>query len=216
MKKSTGWYRTPLRQASSPWTQARVEYVRLRAVQGASGRQIARELGCGISRHAVLAKMQRLAIVERSLGIGRHGCAGETSPPGPGSRLGHHAGRLFRQRCAPKWVVNAKPYVENPLLDADIPHSQRRSLVELRTWTCRWPVGDPSTAGFFFCGAESLPNRSYCAAHCARAYRPAEKAFRHTPTTRSLGTILEYRGVGRYPGWGGETAAERQWAWEGR
>jgi hypothetical protein len=47
-------------------------------------------------------------------------------------------------------------------------------LLELTDDTCRWPVGDPCAADFFFCGAPPLPGKPYCAAHCARAERVDE------------------------------------------
>jgi hypothetical protein len=75
---------------------------------------------------------------------------------------------------APAWVGDANPYVDDPGIDAAIPHAQRRSLLELTDDTCRWPVGDPCAADFFFCGAPPLPGKPYCAAHCARAERVDE------------------------------------------
>jgi GcrA cell cycle regulator len=71
----------------------------------------------------------------------------------------------------PTWVVEAKPYVDDPGADAHIPLPQRRSLLELNTGMCRWPVGDPDRPGFFFCGAPCHDERPYCSDHCARAYR---------------------------------------------
>jgi GcrA cell cycle regulator len=68
-------------------------------------------------------------------------------------------------------VLHARPYVERPGRDARIPLAQRRSLLELDSETCRWPVHDPAGPDFFFCGAQSAAGRPYCAAHCRRAYR---------------------------------------------
>jgi GcrA cell cycle regulator len=67
--------------------------------------------------------------------------------------------------------------------------SQRRSLMELTDDTCQWPVGDPSTVDFFFCGAQPLPDKPYCAAHCARASgstRPCRRRRRRRPTMREI------------------------------
>ena len=36
---------------------------------------------------------------------------------------------------------------------------------------CMWPVGDPKTPDFHFCGAPTEPGRPYCANHCAVAYQ---------------------------------------------
>ncbi|AOX17628.1 GcrA family cell cycle regulator [Kozakia baliensis] len=36
--------------------------------------------------------------------------------------------------------------------------------------SCCWPIGDPGTPGFHFCGAKPLPGKPYCAEHAAMAY----------------------------------------------
>jgi len=82
----------------------------------------------------------------------------------------------FRKGPPPAWVVNARPYVETVGADARIPRRQRRSLFELSDDTCRWPVGDPRFSRFFFCGAQPLRNKPYCAEHAARAaWRPRRR-----------------------------------------
>ena len=57
--------------------------------------------------------------------------------------------------------------------------------MELTDDTCRWPVGDPSTVDFFFCGAQPLPDKPYCAAHCARAERIDEALSASAPDPAS-------------------------------
>ena len=51
--------------------------------------------------------------------------------------------------------------------------SQRLSLLELNEATCHWPVGDPSSPDFFFCGGKALSGLPYCAQHSRVAYQPA-------------------------------------------
>lgn len=65
--------------------------------------------------------------------------------------------------------------LQTPLIDdLQIPEAQRRQLLELNESTCRWPVGDPGSPGFFFCGATPMPEKPYCDKHCAVAYdKPA-------------------------------------------
>ncbi|MBS1015914.1 GcrA family cell cycle regulator [Acetobacter persici] len=36
--------------------------------------------------------------------------------------------------------------------------------------SCCWPIGDPGTPGFHFCGATPLPGKPYCAEHAQIAY----------------------------------------------
>jgi GcrA cell cycle regulator len=40
---------------------------------------------------------------------------------------------------------------------------------------CCWPLGEPGTPEFRWCGAAAVVKRSYCAAHVALAYRPARE-----------------------------------------
>ncbi|MCY4184351.1 MAG: hypothetical protein OXC82_14345 [Rhodobacteraceae bacterium] len=49
---------------------------------------------------------------------------------------------------------------------------QRLSLLYLNEKTCRWPIGDPSTKNFWFCGKPTLLNKRYCAQHSELAFQP--------------------------------------------
>ncbi|MFN4160035.1 MAG: GcrA family cell cycle regulator [Gemmobacter sp.] len=50
--------------------------------------------------------------------------------------------------------------------------ARRLSLMELTERTCKWPVGDPATDDFWFCGLPSLPGKPYCEAHVGVAFQP--------------------------------------------
>jgi hypothetical protein len=53
--------------------------------------------------------------------------------------------------------------------DKLIPRTQRRTIMQLNEHTCRWPVGDPTEPGFFFCGGVTEHGWAYCPMHRARA-----------------------------------------------
>ena len=59
--------------------------------------------------------------------------------------------------------------------DNVVPMSQRLSLLELNEATCHWPVGDPSSPEFFFCGGKPLTGLPYCGYHSRVAYQPANE-----------------------------------------
>ena len=123
---------------------------------------------------------------------------GRGNPPRAGAlaRISKSStGARARDRPPPAWVAAAEPYVDDPLTDAGIPFSQRRSLLELSERTCRWPVGDPGSAAFFYCGAEPVAGKPYCAAHCARAYRPPDDATPRRPSARRRRAMLRYLGI---------------------
>lgn len=56
-----------------------------------------------------------------------------------------------------------------------LPESRRVSIVELGVNSCRWPLGDPRSDDFCFCGADRMKpeddSNAYCSAHAAIAYR---------------------------------------------
>ncbi|WP_054007596.1 GcrA family cell cycle regulator [Cypionkella psychrotolerans] len=50
--------------------------------------------------------------------------------------------------------------------------AKRLSLMELTERTCKWPIGDPATEDFWFCGLPSVPGKPYCEAHVSVAFQP--------------------------------------------
>ena len=48
---------------------------------------------------------------------------------------------------------------EPELIENIIPLGQRRTILELTEDTCRWPIGDPGSTEFFFCGGKPAPAR---------------------------------------------------------
>jgi GcrA cell cycle regulator len=50
--------------------------------------------------------------------------------------------------------------------------AKRLTLMELTERTCKWPIGDPATDDFWFCGLPSLPGKPYCEAHVGVAFQP--------------------------------------------
>jgi len=50
--------------------------------------------------------------------------------------------------------------------------AKRLSLMELTERTCKWPVGDPATEDFWFCGLPVQAGKPYCEAHVGVAFQP--------------------------------------------
>lgn len=64
-----------------------------------------------------------------------------------------------------------------PKRNAPVRHKAEKEVIAevikleaLRPGMCSWPIGEPGTSGFGFCGQEAVPDRPYCAGHCSRAY----------------------------------------------
>ncbi|MFZ7091762.1 GcrA family cell cycle regulator [Primorskyibacter sp. 2E233] len=50
--------------------------------------------------------------------------------------------------------------------------AKRLDLMELTERTCKWPVGDPATEDFWFCGLPVQQGKPYCEAHVGVAFQP--------------------------------------------
>jgi GcrA cell cycle regulator len=152
------------------WTDERVETLKKLWADGHSASQIAVELG-GITRNAVIGKVHRLGLSGRA----KSPSSGAARPRKP--RSAAHMLRVSRASMrgntalAHAYDLDMEP--EPAPVDNVIPMGQRRSLLELTEETCRWPIGDPGTADFFFCGGSAVTSLPYCAYHSRIAYQPA-------------------------------------------
>ena len=50
--------------------------------------------------------------------------------------------------------------------------AKKLSLLELTEKTCKWPIGDPATSEFWFCGHPSEQGKPYCEIHVSIAFQP--------------------------------------------
>ncbi|MFD2440029.1 MULTISPECIES: GcrA family cell cycle regulator [Paracoccus] len=50
--------------------------------------------------------------------------------------------------------------------------ARKLSLMELTERTCKWPIGDPATDKFWFCGLPTVAGKPYCEAHVSVAFQP--------------------------------------------
>ncbi|MBQ0013408.1 MAG: hypothetical protein KBS86_02475 [Proteobacteria bacterium] len=44
-------------------------------------------------------------------------------------------------------------------------------MANLKPNQCRWPIGDPDSEHFHFCGAQVFTGKPYCYEHCRQAYQ---------------------------------------------
>lgn len=79
-----------------------------------------------------------------------------------GNKFALHLVHAAQERSPPTLI-------EPTASDKAIPHSQRKTIMELNSTTCRWPIGEGVDT--FYCGAMPMPNYSYCWGHCCRAYQ---------------------------------------------
>ena len=51
-------------------------------------------------------------------------------------------------------------------------HAKKIHLMDLTERTCKWPIGDPATEDFWFCGLPVQQGKPYCEAHVGVAFQP--------------------------------------------
>jgi len=152
------------------WTDDRVEQLKKLWESGLSASQIAAELG-NITRNAVIGKVHRLGL------SGRAKSPSSAAPRQRKVRAPQHMMRISRPMSRGNTALAHAYEVEveaDPIaFDNVVPMNQRRTLLELTEETCHWPVGDPGSTEFFFCGGKALGGLPYCAHHSRIAYQPA-------------------------------------------
>lgn len=149
------------------WTEERVALLKKLWLEGLSASQIAKQLG-GVTRNAVIGKVHRL---------GLSGRATPSQPPRPAfktprpPRPAASPGSLAPRRIAPV-LADPQPvyYVEEP---------GSATVLTLGAHMCKWPIGDPSSDAFTFCGRR-IGEGSYCQEHARVAYQPQQKGKRTT------------------------------------
>lgn len=182
--------------SDTTWSEDRVEQLKKLWIEGLSASQIAAEMG-GVTRNAVIGKVHRLGLSGRAKStassVSRPSARKpitpsrtsnrETPSRNPASPLGSAAGGATQGNAALK--MDAQPQNEAqeapeaaPLENVVVPMSERVTIMELRDSMCRWPMGDPTTPEFRYCGAKSDSGSPYCTYHCKIAYQPTSERRR--------------------------------------
>jgi len=155
------------------WTDEAVEKLRSLWPTGLSCFQIALQLGPGCTKNAVIGKSHRL-------GLPAHGDKPRLRSVRPSAPVAGHATRPASQRRHKprKWPRKPFPGEPAPIAAAPPPPRPRSSrklpvkptLLELVEDSCRWPIGDPGTPDFHFCG-QQREIKAYCLEHAQRAFQ---------------------------------------------
>ncbi len=156
------------------WTDERVQLLKKLWSEGLSASQIAGRLG-SITRNAVVGKIHRLGLSGRATT----------------SRMKTHRPRRngYTKEKKPKnnFVTSGKALVVANLFQGEpeglpvvqeefvIPLAERKTVDTLKDCSCRWPIGDPLTSDFHFCGKNKVPELPYCEHHARRAFQPRQR-----------------------------------------
>ena len=186
-------------ESQMSWTDERVEILKKLWGEGQSASQIAKELG-GVTRNAVIGKVHRLGLSNRATSSSSSKSDSKTKAPvksisdtkivsnkvsaskvttaNSPSEPRSNVTNLRRQIIPAGQPLPPQPSANeiSPEALARVSEIEKKakkiSLLELTERTCKWPIGDPATEDFWFCGLPSQAGKPYCEAHVDVAFQP--------------------------------------------
>jgi len=174
------------------WTDERIALLKKMWKEGKSAAEIAKMLGKGVTRNAVIGKAHRMGLSGRPSPIKKPAApkkepaakkerAAPAAPAAPVAR-GKKAAVTPPAANAKASAQLSKEVEELKTIQKDIvPPGGGVALIDLTERMCKWPIGDPRDADFTFCGRGIRVGTPYCPDHAAMAYQTS---------SRSRGTAL--------------------------
>jgi len=158
------------------WTDERVELLRQLWLDGRSASQISAQLGHGVTRNAVIGKVHRLGLAGRAKAPSSPAPPRAASAPRMAPRPASSGARTA-VRGATALALAAEPALDTrPVFQEDdvvVPMSLRVTIIDLKEAMCRWPLGDPTSSEFRYCGSPAASG-PYCTHHGKLAYQPVQ------------------------------------------
>jgi GcrA cell cycle regulator len=164
--------------------------------EGNSASQIAKELG-GVTRNAVIGKVHRLGLSNRATTTT---AKSKAAPKAVKDAAKTKAKPKEPVRVANPKSTTEIPTARDiprkrPIITAGQPlppqpsasevsaealakvveiegQARKLNLMQLTERTCKWPIGDPATDEFWFCGHPVQVGKPYCETHVAVAFQP--------------------------------------------
>ena len=131
------------------WTDERVNLLKQLWGEGKTAAEIAKVLGDGVTRNAVIGKAHRLKLSSRASPIQQNKKSVKTTT-----------------------ADRPRPLRKEPVVKNINFKGKEVSLAELGPRDCRWPNGDPSDKeNFSFCGHKCAEGLPYCEEHAKIAYQ---------------------------------------------
>lgn len=161
------------------WTDERVAILKKMWGDGKTAAEIAKELGEGVTRNAVIGKAHRLKLSGRASPIQATKktvkVAKEQSNTKPRAKV-KKADVVDKPKAAPVKRAPSVPSPSKQEVEAIKNKGKRLPLSQLTERMCRWPIGDPNDADFGFCGCKTEVGLSYCTEHTQIAYQTTSRA----------------------------------------
>jgi len=151
------------------WTEDRVGALKKLWLEGQSASQIAKTLGGGVTRNAVIGKVHRLGLSGRAAPSQPARATYRPTRPRPAA-----SAQPAQAPSAPRRIEAAQPRPVTPTPPPPAPMPElpgTATVLTLGAHMCKWPIGDPSSREFSFCGRRASEG-VYCGEHARVAYQP--------------------------------------------
>ena len=170
------------------WTDERITQLRQLWSEGQSASKIAEKLG-GVTRNAVIGQIYMLGLSNQSENSEKKIITKKRGRPAKvkntdnfQEQLGNSKNKDFSKINSDKFDdLHVDDLEDNKtmLLDTTLANiaeleknAKKLNLMELTERTCKWPIGDPATENFWFCGHPSEQGKPYCSTHVSIAFQP--------------------------------------------
>jgi len=165
------------------WTEQKIQMLKDMWGHGYSASEIAKRLG-GLTRNAVIGKAHRLKLSSRPSPIRREDEAGnpinaaETVMPLIKSVSKKRA--MLRPLPPVAMPSTVKPSTGKDAFRSidDLKRTEGIAVTKAGERHCRWPIGDPRSPDFRFCGCSAYEGLPYCIDHARMAYQNVGKRQR--------------------------------------
>ncbi len=185
------------------WTDERVEVLTEMWTDGKSAAEIAKELG-GITRNAVIGKAHRLGLSGRASPIKKKpadsSAASGKAKPKKSTKATKAVKPVKAAKPTEEVVAERKQTIKKIAEKSAVKAASKKAsendgkgigLLELTEKVCKWPIGDPQEADFYFCGKDSPQGVPYCPEHVGMAYQSPRKAGGASQTKGSIKIVAD-------------------------
>ncbi len=120
----------------------------------------------GFSKNAVVGKAHRLGLKSRSTSVVK--------------KIKRKRVIKTKAKAPIKSIIKTKKTSsDKQKINKKTTPSKIIGIMDLKKEMCRWPLGDPRSSDFSFCGNPTFKSKPYCLTHCTEAYalsaKPKEK-----------------------------------------
>jgi len=166
------------------WTDERIALLKKMWKEGKSAAEIAKTLGKGVTRNAVIGKAHRMGLSGRPSPIKKPAAAPkkekEAAPKKEASPFKESRKQQAPANSPGGAKINAaiaKEVEELKKIGKEIlPLDGGVALIDLTERMYKWPIGDPREADFTFCGRGIRVGTPYCPDHAAMAYQTSSRS----------------------------------------